>query len=663
AGTTAGFETAMAPGDAVIHLDHGLGVLRGVETVTAADVATDCLQLAYAGDTGLLVPAAEMDRVWRYGADADGVALDRLKGEAWPKRRAEIERDMDETAGRLLALMRARQSASAPAMHPDRGAYARLVARFPFVPTADQDEAIAAVETDLASGHPMDRLVCGDVGFGKTEIAIRAAGVAALGGWQVAIVAPTTLLARQHLETFRRRFTGLGVEVAGLSRLTPPADARAVRAGLADGSIGIVIGTQALTGKEVRFRKLGLLVVDEEQRFGVRQKNALRKLGQGVHVLTLTATPIPRTLQTALAGLQDLSVLGTAPARRQPIRTARTPLSSALLAQALRRERRRGGQSFVVCPRVEDLAPMREHLRAAAPELRMVEAHGGLKADELDEAMMRFAYGSVDVLLATNIIEAGLDLPRANTMLIWHPDRFGLAQLHQLRGRVGRGRARGFVYLLTDPDTKLAPAALKRLDAFENASRLGSGFAISARDLDLRGAGDLLGEDQAGHVKLLGLTLYRHLLSRALKAATDETAVEDWSPEIKLEVNAYLPGEYVEDDALRVEIYDRLARVLRLGEQAALDEVRDELEDRFGAPPPQVENLLAVTAIRLRCRRLGIAKLDAGPAGVAINLRPGKQLTPTAEFERKGERWIFARASSDERNRLQTVEEALASLR
>ncbi len=655
AGATAVFETAMTPGDAVIHLDHGLGVLRGIETVATGDLATDCLQLEYAGGTGLLVPADEIDRVWRYGADPDGVALDRLNGEAWPKRRAEIERDIGETAQRLVALARAREAASAPRMRPERAPYARLVARFPFTPTSDQEDAIASVEADLGSGRPMERLVCGDVGFGKTEVAIRAAGMAALSGWQVAIVAPTTVLARQHIQTFGRRFAGLGVRVAGLSRLTSPSEAREVRAGLADGSIGIVIGTQALASKTVRFKKLGLLIVDEEQRFGVRQKNALRKFGTGVHTLTLTATPIPRTLQTALAGLQELSVLATAPARRQPIRCVRARLDTALVAQALRRERRRGGQSFVVCPRVEDLAPMRARLREAVPELRLVEAHGGMKADALDEAMLRFAAGRGDVLLATNIIEAGLDLPRANTMLIWHPDRFGLAQLHQLRGRVGRGRARGAVYLLTEPDANLTAAAEKRLEALESFDRLGSGFAISARDLDLRGAGDLLGEDQAGHVKLLGLDLYRDMLARAMRTARGEEEIEDWSPRITLDITAYLPSDYIADGTLRVELHDRLGRALRLGESTALDEIRDELEDRFGALPAPVENLVSIAFMRMRCRKLGIATLDAGPSGVAITLRPGRRAKPPSRLERKGERLVFHKASADDASRLATV--------
>ena len=655
AGATAVFETAMAPGDAVIHFDHGLGVLRGIETVATGDLATDCLQLDYAGGTGLLVPADEIDRVWRYGADPDGVALDRLNGEAWPKRRAEIERDIGEIAQRLVALARAREAASAPRMRPERAPYARLVARFPFTPTSDQEDAIASVEADLGSGRPMERLVCGDVGFGKTEIALRAAAVAALAGWQVAIVAPTTVLARQHVQTFGRRFAGLGVRVAGLSRLTPPLEAREVRAGLADGGIGIVIGTQALASKTVRFKKLGLLIVDEEQRFGVRQKNALRKLGTGVHTLTLTATPIPRTLQAALAGLQDLSVLATAPARRQPIRCVRARLDTALVAQALRRERRRGGQSFVVCPRVEDLAPMRARLGEAVPELRVIEAHGGMKADALDEAMLRFAAGKSDVLLATNIIEAGLDLPRANTMLIWRPDRFGLAQLHQLRGRVGRGRARGVVYLLTDPAAKLTAAAEKRLDALENLDRLGSGFAISARDLDLRGAGDLLGEDQAGHVKLLGLDLYRHLLARAMHTASGEADIEDWSPQIALDINAYLPSDYIADGTLRVELHDRLGRAVRRGESAALDDIRDELEDRFGALPAPVEHLLFIASIRMRCRGFGIATLDAGPTGVAVTLRPDRRAKHPSGLERKGERLVFPQASADHAGRLATV--------
>jgi transcription-repair coupling factor (superfamily II helicase) len=423
--------------------------------------------------------------------------------------------------------------------------------------------------------------------------------------------------------------------------------------------VGIAIGTQALAGKGVRFAKLGLLIIDEEQRFGVRQKATLRQLREGVHVLTLTATPIPRTLQSALAGLQELSVIATPPARRQPVRSFRVPFDPVVVSQALQRERRRGGQSFVVCPRVEDIAPMRARLAQAAPGLELIEAHGGMKPEALDDAMVRFADGEGDVLLATNIVEAGLDVPRANTMLIWRPDRFGLAQLHQLRGRVGRGRARGVVYLLTDPETKLTDTAAKRLDALESQDRLGAGFAISARDLDLRGAGDLLGEDQAGHVKLIGLELYQYLLRRAVGVARGEPPPEDWTPELRLDLPAYLPAEYISDEATRVELHDRLGRALRSGDAGTIGFLEDEIEDRFGPLPDPVRHLIALTHLRAMCRRLGVARLDTGPAGAAATLRQPLRAEPPAPFQCRGERLVLPRESRDAAGKLAAAEALL----
>jgi len=508
---------------------------------------------------------------------------------------------------------------TAPKLTPQHQAYERFAARFPFAETPDQGRAIADTLVDLASGRPMDRLVCGDVGFGKTEVALRAAAAAALAGKQVAIVAPTTVLVRQHLHTFRRRFAGLGVEVAGLSRLVSPAEAKRVKAGLADGGIQVVVGTHALAAKGVRFRDLGLVVIDEEQRFGAAHKAKLRDLAQGLHVLTLTATPIPRTLQAALVGLQDLSVIATPPTQRRPIRTFLTPFDPVTVREALVRERRRGGQSFVVCPRVEDIEPLGKRLSELVPELQVMAAHGKMPADEIDDAMVRFAEGEGDVLLATNIIESGLDVPRANTMLVWRADRFGLSQLHQLRGRVGRGRARGVAYLLTDPDQEIAPATAKRLQTLEALDRLGAGFAISARDLDLRGAGDLLGEEQAGHVKLIGLGLYQHLLERALRAARGE-AVEDWTPELNLGPGGLIPEDYVPEPEVRINLYARLARTETARD---VDALRDEIEDRFGPPPDALDQLIALARLRTLCRGLGVARIDAGPKAIALTFRDG----------------------------------------
>ncbi|WP_431270495.1 DEAD/DEAH box helicase [Dankookia sp. P2] len=547
---------SLQPGDAVIHQDHGLGALGGVEPVDTGTVHIDCLRLDYA-DAVQLVPFDELDRLWRYGAEAVGLSLDRLGGDSWPKRRAEAEAAVAESAHALLEMVQAREAACAPMLRPALEPFARFTARFPYELTADQATVVAAVQADLAATRPMDRLVCGDVGFGKTEVALRAAAIAAFAGHQVALLAPTTVLVRQHAESFRRRFEGLGIRVEALSRLTPPAEARAIRAAIARGEVHIAIGTQALAAKPVHFQNLALLIIDEEQRFGAQQKAQLQRLRTGgtPHVLTLTATPIPRTLQAALVGLRELSVIATPPARRQPVRTLRASLDDALLALALRREARRGGQSFVVCPRIEDVAPMRARITGLVPELSLIEAHGGLSPAEVDEAMVRFADGGADVLVSTNIVESGLDVPRANTMLVWRADRFGLSQLHQLRGRVGRGRLRGAIYLLTDPAVRLSAATDRRLRMLEALDRVGAGFAISARDLDLRGAGDLLGEAQAGHLKLVGIELYRHLLDRALAEARGETSPEVWSPSVALGVDAYIPPEHVPEAAQRVDVH------------------------------------------------------------------------------------------------------------
>jgi transcription-repair coupling factor (superfamily II helicase) len=651
----------LQPGDAVIHFEHGLGALRGVEPVDTGGSRLDCVRLAYAADTARLVPFDELDRLWRYGASAENVSLDRLGSDAWKKRRAEAEAQVAETARRLLQMAREREGAAAPALRPPREAYARFADRFPFPLTPDQAGAIADTLRDLASGRPMDRLACGDVGFGKTEVALRAAAAAALAGKQVAVLAPTTVLARQHLETFRKRFAGFGLRVASLSRLSSPAEAKETKRALAAGEIRIAVGTHALAAKGVRFQDLGLVVIDEEQRFGTRQKAALRKVGEGVHVLTLTATPIPRTLQAALVGLQSLSVIATPPARRQPIRTARAPLDDALLTQALRREARRGGQSFVVCPRIEDIEPMRERVAGLLPDLSLLVAHGGMPPAEVDEALVRFAAGGADVLLSTNIVETGLDVPRANTMLVWRPDRFGLSQLHQLRGRVGRGRVRGVIYLLTDPAAPPAPATDRRLRTLEALDRVGAGFAISARDLDLRGAGDLLGEEQAGHLRLVGIELYRHMLDRALAAARGEAPPEQWTPHLGLDLDAFIPPEHVPEEALRVELHARLGELMRRADLRALRDMADEAEDRFGPPPEPFQNLLALARLAVLCRRLGVARLEVGPQAAAASFRGAAPPAAPPLEESKG-RLILRRASADAAGRLEAAQAVLEAL-
>ena len=601
-------------GDVVIHQDHGVGVLRALEAVEVDGVVQVSARLEYRDGAALLTPVEALRKVWRYGAEAEAVALDRLNTAGWAKRRAEVEAAIAESARDLVELARARERTEAPGVAPPRRAYERFVARFPYPLTEDQDAAIAAILQDLKSGRPMNRLVCGDVGFGKTEVALRAAAAVALSGWQVAVAAPTTVLARQHLQTFERRFADLGLSVGQLSRLATPAEAKATKAALAAGELQVVVGTHALAG--AAFPRLGLLIIDEEQRFGAKLKADLHALAPEAHVLTLTATPIPRTLQAALVGLQEVCLIATPPARRRPVRTLLQPFDAATVQTALRRERARGGQSFVVTPRIEDIAPLARQLAELTPELSVVVAHGELPAQEVDEVMVSFADGEADVLLATNIIESGLDVPRANTMLVHHPDRFGLAQLHQLRGRVGRGRAQASAYLLHDPAHPLSEAARARLETLVAYDRLGAGLAISARDLDLRGAGDLVGEDQAGHLKLIGVGLYQWLLERAVRQARDEPVDDRPEPELALGLTGELPQSYVPDAEVRLNLYARLSR---LETAQAIDDFAAELEDRFGPVPPAASTLLALTRAGRICRKLGVAKAIAGPKAVALD--------------------------------------------
>ncbi|MBB3912464.1 helicase-related protein [Sphingomonas desiccabilis] len=641
-------------GDVVVHEDFGIGAVLGLETLPGD--AGDAIVLGYAREGRRLVPVAEADRIWRYGADADSVTLDSLDGSSWEKRRGAIDAAVAESAKGLAALAAERDARTTDPIEPDPSAYERFAAGFAFTETPDQARAIAAVRDDLGSGKPMDRLVIGDVGYGKTEVALRAAAMVALAGRQVAIAAPTTVLVRQHLETFQRRFEGTGIAVAGLSRLSSEAEKKQVKAGLADGSVRVVIGTGAVAGAGVDYDDLALVVIDEEQRFGAADKAKLRDLGAG-HVMALSATPIPRTLQTALVGLQQLSILATPPARRQPIRTAIASFDPVTVRSALLREKGRGGQSFVVVPRIEGMAPLEAELKKLVPELRLVTAHGKMPAAEIDEAMVAFANGAGDVLLATNIIEAGLDVPRANTMIVHHADRFGLSQLHQLRGRVGRGGRRGQVLLMTEAGAEIAESTLKRLRTLQAFDRLGAGFAISARDLDMRGAGDLMGEAQAGHMKLIGVDLYQHLLGLALRSARGEE-VAVWTPELNLGIEGRLPEDWIPEAEVRLTLYARLAR---LTDEAALDGFEEELEDRFGELPEDAQRLMTVARIRQLARVAEVARVDAGPGGIALTPY-GKAKLKAEGLEAKGDRYVLAERIEDAAERAVRVQALLSEV-
>ncbi|MGH6815897.1 MAG: transcription-repair coupling factor, partial [Hyphomicrobiaceae bacterium] len=612
-----GEATSLSAGDFVVHAEHGIARFAGLETITALGAPHDCLQLVYAGGDKLYLPVENIDLLSRYGGDAEGVQLDRLGGAAWQARKSRLAKRLREIAGELIKIAALRQLKEAPVVAPPEREYAEFVARFPYEETEDQQASIEAVFGDLAAGRPMDRLVCGDVGFGKTEVALRAAYAAAMTGLQTAVVVPTTLLARQHFKVFSERFTGLPVHVAQASRLVGAKALAEVKAGLRDGTLDIVIGTHALLGKAIAFARLGLLVVDEEQHFGVTHKERLKQLKEDVHVLTLSATPIPRTLQLALSGVRELSLITTAPVDRLAVRTYVSPFDPVIVREALKRERYRGGQSFYVCPRIADLDDIAEFLREAVPELKVARAHGQLAAGELEDVMTAFYDGHYDVLLSTAIVESGLDIPNANTLIVHRADMFGLAQLYQLRGRVGRSKTRAYAYFATPPQQRLSEGAEKRLKVLQSLDTLGAGFSLASHDLDIRGAGNLLGEEQSGHIREVGFELYQTMLEEAVAALKggDLAIDETWSPQITLGTAALIPESYVADLQLRLGLYRRLAKIEK---RLDIDAFAAELVDRFGPLPEEVARLLDVLEIKGLCRQAGIAQVDAGPKGAVL---------------------------------------------
>jgi transcription-repair coupling factor (superfamily II helicase) len=615
--------TEIAEGDLVVHQDHGIGRYAGLEAVTVNGAAHDCLRILYDAGDKLFLPVENIDLLSRFGQEGDGVSLDKLGGASWQARKARAKNRIQDMAAGLIRLAAERQMREAPMLAADDGAFAEFCARFPYAETEDQARAIADVLEDFAAGKPMDRLVCGDVGFGKTEVALRAAFVAAMAGAQVAVVVPTTLLARQHFRVFSERFAGLPVKVAQLSRMVTAKEASVVRAGLADGSISIVIGTHALMAKTVTFSELGLLIVDEEQHFGVAHKERLKQLKADVHVLTLTATPIPRTLQLALTGVRDLSLITTPPVDRLAVRTFIMPFDSLVIREAIAREKFRGGQIFCVVPRIEDLEAMASRLREIVPEIRTVMAHGRLAPTELERVMTEFGEGKFDILLATNIVESGLDMPAVNTLIIYRADMFGLAGLYQLRGRVGRGKQRGYAYLTWPAHHRLSLAAEKRLEVMQTLDQLGAGFTLASHDLDLRGAGNLLGDEQSGHIREVGIELYQQMLEDAVNAIRAEgrgkkPEERDWTPNINLGLPVLIPENYVSDLPVRLGLYRRIGALQSDAESEAL---AAELVDRFGKLPSEVENLLETVALKRACREAGVEKLDAGPKGMVLSFR------------------------------------------
>ncbi|MEM6587917.1 MAG: transcription-repair coupling factor [Pseudomonadota bacterium] len=620
---------SLSPGDLVVHVDHGIGRYHGLEVITAAGAAHECIHLEYAESSKLYLPVENIELLSRYGHE-EGL-LDRLGGGAWQSKKAKLKERIREMADRLIRIAAERALCKGPVLEPEHHAWEAFSARFPYQETDDQLRAIEDVITDLQAGMPMDRLICGDVGFGKTEVAMRAAFVAAMQGYQVAVIAPTTLLARQHYQSFSERFRGFPINVRPLSRFVSTAQANATREAMSRGEVDIVVGTHALLAKGIRFANLGLLVIDEEQRFGVTHKERLKQMRSDVHVLTLSATPIPRTLQLSLSGVRDLSIIGTPPVDRLSIRTYVSEFDTVTIREALLREHYRGGQSFFVVPRIKDLPEIEEFLTTQVPEVSYVVAHGQMAAGELDERMNAFYDGKFNVLLATTIVESGLDIPSANTMVIHRADMFGLAQLYQIRGRVGRSKLRAYAYLTTKPRVPLTPAAEKRLRVLGSLDTLGAGFTLASQDLDIRGAGNLLGEEQSGQMRDVGYELYQSMLEEAIakiKAGEMEglsAADDQWAPQINLGVPVLIPEDYVPDLDVRLGLYRRLSGLQR---KVELEGFAAELIDRFGKLPKEVNTLMLIVRIKAMCKRAGIAKLDGGPKGATIQFHNDKFASP-----------------------------------
>jgi transcription-repair coupling factor (superfamily II helicase) len=620
--------TSLAAGDLVVHVDHGIGRFVQLRAIEAAGAPHDCLELHYAGGDKLFLPVENIELLSRYGSEETDVDLDRLGGGAWQARKARMKQRIRAIANELIKIAAERQLREAAQLTVDQGPYDEFCAGFPYEETEDQQAAIDVVLAELASGRPMDRLICGDVGFGKTEVALRAAFATAMQGKQVAVVVPTTLLARQHTGTFTQRFHGLPVKIGHASRLVSGKELTRVKNGIAAGDIDVVVGTHALLGKSIVFRDLGLLIIDEEQHFGVAHKERLKQMRAEVHVLTLTATPIPRTLQLALSGVRELSIIASPPVDRLAVRTFVSPFDAVIVREALLRERYRGGQAFYVCPRIEDIAGVKDFLDKNVPEMRVAVAHGQMPSTVLDDVMSAFYDGKYDLLLSTAIVESGLDIPNANTLVVHRAERFGLSQLYQLRGRVGRSKVRAFS-LFTLPDgRKITPQAERRLQVLQSLDTLGAGFALASHDLDIRGAGNLLGEEQSGHIKEVGFELYQQMLEEAvasLKAGITAPASDKWSPQITIGAPVMIPDDYVADLPVRLALYRRLAEI---DNERELEAFGAELVDRFGSLPLEVEHLLQIVSIKMLCRQANVEKIETGPKGTVISFRDNTFANP-----------------------------------
>ena len=611
--------SSVMPGDAVVHVDHGIGRFENLSTLEINNAKHECLLIKYANDDKLYLPVENIEVLSRYGSDISDEMLDKLGGISWTSRKENLKKKIKFLAEELISVAAKRQLSKAEMFNVPEDFYEEFCSRFSFEETNDQLNAINDVLDDLDKGLPMDRLICGDVGFGKTEIALRASFLAAMSGKQVSILAPTTLLARQHYETFKERFKGFPINVFELSRLTSKKDS--VVKSINSGSCDIVIGTHSLLGEKINFSDLGLLIIDEEQHFGVKHKEKIKKLRDNVHVLTLTATPIPRTLQLAMTGVRDLSIIASPPIDRRAIETYVFPNDPLVVKEALLRERHRGGQSFYVVPRISDIEDIEEYFKEFIPEINYITVHGQMPSKQIEDRINDFYMGSYDVLISTTIIESGLDIPNANTLIIHRSDMFGLSQLYQIRGRVGRSKVKAYAYLTYKEHKKLGKKALKRLEVLQSLDSLGAGFNLASYDLEIRGSGNLLGEEQSGQIKEVGIELYQNMLEETideLKNTTQKSKNNQWSPKISLPLSILIPEDYISDLTIRMEIYKRLSSIIL---EEEIDEIAAELIDRFGSLPQEVETLIDTIGLKNLCKKTNIEKIDCGSNGFLISFK------------------------------------------
>jgi transcription-repair coupling factor (superfamily II helicase) len=665
--------SALEKGDYVVHFEHGIGQYDGLENLNISGAAHDCLKVVYLGGDKLFVPVENIDVLTRYGASHTQAQVDKLGSAAWQNRKAKLKNKLKDMAERLLQIAAERALEKGEVIVPPES-FDEFCARFPYVETDDQLKAIEEVLYDLGSGQPMDRLICGDVGFGKTEVALRAAFVAAASHMQVAIVVPTTLLARQHYKNFKERFQGLPFRVEQLSRFVNKKDADKIKEDIREGHVHITIGTHGLLSDSLKFKNLGLLIVDEEQHFGVGHKERLKKFKSHVHVLSMSATPIPRTLQISLLGLRSLSLITTPPTDRLAVQTFIMPYDGLVIREAINREKARGGQVFYVCPRLHDLPKIQEKLEKLLPDLKIAYAHGQIPAATLEKTMLDFDDGKYDLLLSTNIIESGLDVPRANTLIVHRTDLFGLGQLYQLKGRVGRGKAKGYAYFTTPENNKLSKLAEKRLEVLQSLSHLGAGFSLASYDLDIRGAGNILGEEQSGHIREVGIELYQNLLSEAIIKAKESSSKDHdltlWSPQIHLGLTVLIPESYVADLSVRLTLYRRIAS---LETREEIDSMAAEMIDRFGPLPDPVSNLFEMILCKQMCFKASIEKIDIGPKGIVLSFYQNQcpYTEKLVEFITKqagtvkirpDNKLVFLRSSQNAKDRVNLIKHILSQL-